>query len=354
MGLATTKTVKGRAVLAMGGAMLVAALGCSGDDSGGSGDDNPFGNAIPMAGNGGASGAGAGGSSGASGASGGSGAAGGGELAGMTACKHVDLVIAVDGSSSMTEELEAMRDDVFPAFAQRLQTLGADLDDFRVATLDACPMPATFHTRGAGGECNFSSGQPWIESSSPAIAQEFACVGDIYLDDQQCSGNNDDEQPASAVIAALRDGGPNPGFRRDDALLIVLAITDEDEQPTGRQDSAEDLYRGLVALAGDDPRRMVFVGIGGASQCEGLYGDADPAEKLQDLTGLFETHDRGVFWDLCEGRLEDGLSEAFRVIESACNDLCGDLDEYCGGDPPPPGEPTFCEMFPSDPLCTPD
>ena len=172
------------------------------------------------------------------------------------------------------------------------------------------------------------------------------------LEDQQCSGENDDEQPATSVVAALGAGGPNPGFRRDDALLIVVAITDEDEQPTGQSDEAEDIYRDLTALAGDDPRRLVFLGIGGESECEVSTGTRR-SDGLQELTGLFEAHDRGVFWDLCRAA-RDGLDEAFRVIENACNDLCGDLDEYCGGDPPPPGEPTFCEMFPGDPLCTPD
>jgi hypothetical protein len=335
-------------------AALVAAA-CSGDDEGGTGEnpfDNPTaGSSAGSGGSSGAGGAGSGGTGGRSGASGGSsGSGGGGNLVGDAACKHVDLVIAVDGSSSMTEELEAMRDEIFPAFAQRLGTLGAELDDFRVATLDACPTPANFHTRGAGGECNFSSGQSWIESDSPAIAAEFACVGDIFLEDQQCSGENDDEQPATSAIAALQAGGPNSGFRRDDALLIVVAITDEDEQPTGDSDNPEDIYRDLVALTAGDPRRMVFLGIGGEEECQGEYGDAEEADGLQELTDLFEVHDRGVFWDLCQGRLEDGLDEAFRVIENACNDLCGDLDEDCGGEPPEPG---FCEMFPSDPICAP-
>src|SRR5690349_19032097 len=92
-----------RAVLAAG---MILGLGCSGDDEGGGGaGDNPFGN--PTAGNGGAGASGGGAASGASGASG----AGGG-IGGTAVCKHVDLVIAVDGSSSMTEELEAMRSQV--------------------------------------------------------------------------------------------------------------------------------------------------------------------------------------------------------------------------------------------------
>ena len=42
------------------------------------------------------------------------------------------------------------------------------------------------------------------------------------------------------------------------------------------------------------------------------------------------------------------------MIENACNELCGGLDYDCGGDGPPPGEPSFCQMFPSDPACRPD
>lgn len=329
-------------------AVLAGPIGCSDDERGNNAGFGASGGISGISGGYGAS-SGAGGS----GASSGSGAGGAGGGLGDAVCKHVDLVIAVDGSSSMTEELQAMRDVIFPAFSQRLRTLGANLDDFRVATLDACPTPANFHTRGAAGECNFSSGQAWIESNSPQIDAEFACVGDIYLADQQCTGSNDDEQPASSVIAALQANGPNAGFQRDDALLIVVAITDEDEQPTGAADTPADIYRGLVQSVAGDPRRMVFLGIGGARSCDGAYGSADRAEDLQELTGLFENHDRGVFWDLCQGRLEDGLDEAFRVIENACNDLCQGLDYDCGGSGMPPGE-TFCQMFPDDPVCKPD
>ena len=238
-------------------------------------------------------------------------------------CRLVDLVIAVDGSSSMTEELVAMRDTVFPAFAQRLPMIGQGLDNFRVGTLDACPDPANYHTRGNSGACNFSSGQVWIDSSSPNLGAEFACVGDIYLGDQNCTGNNDDEQPASAAAASLEppnSTGPNLGFSRDDALLVIIAITDEDEQPTPDR-TAQEVYDRIVADKGGDVRRVVFLGIGGSSSCAGAYGHADQAVKLRAITDLFIAHDRGVWWDLCAGNLEDGLDEAFQIISRACDEL---------------------------------
>src|SRR5690606_24741231 len=122
----------------------------------------------------------------------------------------------------------------------------------------------------------------WIESSSPTMNEEFACVGDIFRDND-CTGNNDDEQPASAAAAALEPPfltNENAGFLREDALLVILAITDEDEQPTPNR-SAQAVFDRLVAVKGD-VKRMVFVGIGGDSDCNGAYGSADEAEKLRD------------------------------------------------------------------------
>ena len=240
-----------------------------------------------------------------------------------TACKLVDLIIAVDGSSSMDEEQVAIRNTVFPAFAQRLPQVGMGLDNFRVGTIDACPDPANYHTRGNGGQCNFSSGQVWIDSSSPDLVGEFSCVGDIFLGDINCSGDNDDEQPASAAATSLEapwSTGPNAGFSRDDALLVIIAITDEDEQPTPDR-TAQQVFDRIVATKGGDPHRVVFLGIGGSQSCNGVYGQADPATKLHAITDLFIAQDRGVWWDLCAGNLENGLDAAFEIIDRACDEL---------------------------------
>jgi hypothetical protein len=255
------------------------------------------------------------------GGDGGSEGGGGGDGSG---CKKVDIVIAVDDSGSMREEKDAMRSIVFPAFAQRLRQVGGGLESYRIGVLDACPTPANYHTRGAGGECDFQSGKVWMESSSTALEAEFACVGDIVSDDVTCSGSNDDEQPSSAAAASLEPewagaGKPNEGFARPDALLVVIAITDEDEQPVPTN-TAQGLYDRLVATKGD-VRRMVFLGVGGSQSCSGEYGSAKEATLLKSLTQRFIGEGRGVFWDLCQGKLEDGLGEAMRVIEEACADF---------------------------------
>lgn len=239
------------------------------------------------------------------------------------ACKHIDVVIAVDDSGSMKEERDAIAKDVFPAFAKELLAVSGGIEDFRVGVVPACPLPADFLTRADGGkDCEFASGKPWMDSSSPALVSEFACVGDIDSSGVKCTGDNDDEQPASSAAAALEQaaaGGPNAGFLRDEALLVVIAITDEDEQPVP-QASAKAVFDRLVTIKGD-VRRMIFLGIGGAKACEGTYGAAKDASKLREITALFSAEKRGVFRDLCAGQLEEGLAEVLQVIEAACNEL---------------------------------
>ena len=225
-----------------------------------------------------------------------------------------------------------MRDVVFPAFADALIDIGGGLEDYRVAVLDGCPTPADFHTRGSDGECNYVGGDVWMTSESSALNNEFKCVGDIYTE-SNCAGENDDEQPVGAVIASLTSpfgDGDNRGFLRDDALLVVVAITDEDECPdspdcNNKSDGmADNLYAQLVSLKGD-VRKMVFLGIGGGvpGGCPGggAYGEAQPATLLDKVTNRFVEHNRGVWWDLCVGRLEDGLTEAIAIIDSACREF---------------------------------
>lgn len=120
-----------------------------------------------------------------------------------------------------------------------------------------------------------------MASTSQNLVDEFKCVGEIYSADMMCSGNNDDEQPISAAAASMEEpyrSGVNAGFLREDALLVVVAITDEDEQPRPNR-NAQQIYDRLVAAKGN-VKRMVLLGIGGGQKCTGVYGNAERASKL--------------------------------------------------------------------------
>ena len=234
-------------------------------------------------------------------------------------CKNIDIVFAIDNSMSMTEEQMVMGTTIFPAFATRLKAISPTLESFRVGVKDACHLPATFHTRGRGGACNFAGGARWIDSKSATLAQEFACVGAIDSSTSTCTGQNDDEQPVSAAAAALEPAanGPNAGFLRKNAILVVVAMTDEDEQPVPMRTNQQ-VHDRLVAIKGD-PRLTVLLGIGGSRMCTGPYGGALNARNLQAITAMFAARQRGVFWDLCAGSLEEGLARAIDTIKTACD-----------------------------------
>ena len=257
---------------------------------------------------------------------------------GNEACRHLDVVIAVDPSSSMDEEKTALAGEVFGGpngFANALINISDGLDDYRVGTIDACPNPAIMHTQGAGGECNFESGERWIVGTAlraPAdVTNEFSCVGNIWEGDIACNRDDDsDEQPVLAALASITPpfiDNENAGFLREDALLVVVAITDEDEELAGTgggPNTVPGLYDGLTEIKGVN--NMVFLGIGGGSDCTGAYGTADNAQRLHNLTDMFIAQERGVWWDLCQGNLGDGLSATLEVIETACDEFDPDVE----------------------------
>lgn len=242
-------------------------------------------------------------------------------------CKRVDVLLSIDNSGSMVEELAALSGPVFDSFPQALLSVGNGLDDFQLAVIDACNDPANLHDTGAGGACNFSTGTNYMSSTSPNIFDEYHCVtaltqsGWMGMADD-CSGNNDDEQPANTAADAVSPpavSGANAGFVRDDAVLFVVAITDEDEQPVPDA-SAQAIADKLIAAKGTVDN-VVFLGIGGGSDCEGPYGGAADAVRLREVAELFQAEGRGLFWDLCQGDLEQAFQAALGVVDSACIDF---------------------------------
>lgn len=240
---------------------------------------------------------------------------------GRVTVSHVDVVLAVDDSTSMQDEIAALQGPVFDSFPGALLAVGKGLRDFRLAVIDGCIDPPYFHDSGESGDCRFATGTNYMVSSAPTFAQEYACVMDLSTHGYQgqpdrCTGrHDDDEQPASTAAAALAQvDGPNAGFLRDDALLLLVVITDEDElpmPPVGPEQLAEE----LIAAKGDVDELFVL-GIGGDRDCpEGPYGKAAPARTLRAMTDVFIDAGRGVWWDLCQGRLEDAFALAIETLD---------------------------------------
>lgn len=248
-------------------------------------------------------------------------------------CNKVDVIFAVDNSGSMTEEHEALRGPVFDSFPQALLAINGGIDDFQLAVIDACPKPALFHDTGTGGACGFSTGANFMSSNSPALVAEFACVTDFSANGYMGNADmcldsgafgDDDEQPgltAARSVSPPAIGNENSGLLREDALLFIVAITDEDEEVVDAA-SVQEIYDTIVAAKGGDVERVVYLGIAGDSNCEGPYGSANNATQSKALTQLFVDQGRGVFWDLCQGDLPTAFESTIEtIVDSACQQL---------------------------------
>jgi hypothetical protein len=167
-------------------------------------------------------------------------------------------------------------------------------------------------------------------STSASLADEFACVTDLVPDGymgqaDECEDDgdlkDDDEQPAltaSTSISPQAVANENAGFLREDAILFVVAITDEDEELLGT--SVDEIAQSIIEAKGTVDN-VVFLGIGGGSDCDGPYGSAIPADNLRAVTEVFSSAGRGIFWDLCQGDLESAFAAAIEFLDTACDEF---------------------------------
>ena len=242
------------------------------------------------------------------------------------ACKKVDVIFAIDNSGSMAEEIAALTGPVFNSFPAALLDVGNGIDDFHLAVMDACPTPAYYHNYGTGGACNFSTGMNWMVSTSSALTTEFACVTALSqsgwngMPDVCDTNNDDDEQPARAASSSLTSdaiANANSGFLRNDALLLVVAITDEDEELFGGY-TVDQVVQPIIDAKGTIDE-VIFLGIAGASDCDGPYGSALAAPNMQAIAAPFVAAQRGLFWDLCQGDLETAFAQAIQIVDGVCD-----------------------------------
>ncbi|MEM7151651.1 MAG: hypothetical protein AAF799_02370 [Myxococcota bacterium] len=174
-----------------------------------------------------------------------------------------------------------------------------------------------------GHSCGLEGGNRYIDQDHPSLASTFGCLTQISL------AGHDAETPVAALIAALgpqeQVGGCNEGFLRDDALLVVTLITDEDDQES--VGSPEQWRDTLLALkSGDDPEggsraedRVALLSIiadGGqpGSSC-------DPAQSAARLQAFTDAMHHGTVGSVCASDYGPFFAQAIDVVDTACSEF---------------------------------
>jgi len=163
--------------------------------------------------------------------------------------------------------------------------------------------------------CDLHGGHRYIVGDEPNMVDAFECIAKVGT-----SGSA--PLLGDAMIAALSDkqngaGGCNEGFLRDDALLVVVFISDVNDQG---KSYAKQQYEAIIAAKGD-PSAVVMLAV-----VNNAPGDFEPAEKcdywgepsygtFEDLLSRFPYK---VFGDTCTPSYAPFLDQAVDKISEAC------------------------------------
>jgi hypothetical protein len=249
-------------------------------------------------------------------------------------CQKVDFLYVVDNSPSMTDK-QANLARSFPGFSRVVQeSLGTsdhhvmvvDTDDTNVGDIlghvdDGCSgkLGAGMRMGSEGQDCGIEGNQRFLADGQPHLADTFACLAQVG------TFGNADERPIDALLAATGATSNqlddcNEGFLRDDAVLVVTLITDEEDglskgDPTSWKHA-------LRAIKGGNEKAIVMLGLIGDNQvagglpggpCDTLSGSSSP--RLQRFVESFEY---GSLGSVCAPDYSQFFADAVRPIETAC------------------------------------
>ncbi len=281
-------------------------------------------------------------------------------------CDKMDILFVIDDSGSMSEEQGNLASN-FPMFVSVLDDFRTDDGrpiDYRIGVTTTGrdgtyivhanislpgfpPMMQTIteHMDGDNGalrpgtDCGMSA--PFLSRSDDDVSGKFSCLAHVGTSGPSL------EMPLLMTQWAVRErvsDGTNAGFLRDDALLAVVILTDEDDC-SRTDDPVEETITvsggsvmtasdgcnydspALVPLAsildtldsvkGDRGRWAVAVVAGpGPGTCSSSFGEATEAIRLKQF--VMDAGDNAVFSSICEGDLASALRTAMETFQTAC------------------------------------
>lgn len=282
-------------------------------------------------------------------------------------CRKVDFLFIVDNSGSMGDEQQNLIQS-FPGFIQTIQEKLELATDYHIMVIDTdayvfagCPLICSIvpvclgagndyqcgvtepeqcedvlgagivHPKGdasSSKDCGFTSLLRYMDVSQPDLPGTFACAAQVG------TGSTDDpEKPMQAMVSAIAPAGAahdcNAGFLREDAILVVTFITDEDDNAAdGSAGTVDGWKASLVAAKKNDETALVVLGLFGDNDlangiCPPFNPDsasgAEPSPRLRQFVESFG--ERGIAGSVCADSYKSFFEEAVDVIDSTCDDF---------------------------------
>jgi hypothetical protein len=242
-------------------------------------------------------------------------------------CRKVDYLFVIDNSASMLTYQRQLVES-FGVFIDGVEQTQASLESVHlgIVTTDtysgnvdnpdtSCLALGGLITKTHGHNSSEMQCGPYAEGHGYMTERDdlettFPCAAQVGT-----TGNNE-ERPLEALTSAVVDldqpGLCNDGFIRDDALLVVVMVSDEDDPgPVGFR------YDRLVEAKGGHADNVVVVGLLNEPDTEcSLSGHAVEAFLLTEFVEMFTY---GFVAPVC-GDYTSTFQQAIAVVEEACAD----------------------------------
>jgi hypothetical protein len=275
---------------------------------------------------------------------------------GMESCEKVDFLFVVDSSGSMADKQAALLRS-FPGFIEAIEATLATAD-FHVMVVDTGPplvagcegtIGAGTVADGRGAPCGSSGDRRFATGTQDNLVDVFTCMAHRGIE------GSGDERVMDALVHAVGPlavtGQCNDGFLRDDAILVITLITDEEDSPddytgdtlldgtcAGVDDDSnsagdpDDWFAAVVQAKNGDANAVVVLSLIGDCDADGLcpgmtlhpfnptapFSGAEPAPRLREFTGKF-TH--GTTGPVCADDYSPFFQGAISVIAQACDEF---------------------------------
>jgi hypothetical protein len=254
-------------------------------------------------------------------------------------CTKVDFLFVIDNSGSMADEQDNLTAS-FPGFISGIQGSLEQVDEYQVGVVttdaygpnDASPgcgvlgglVVQTGGSDSSSSVCGPYAGGTNFMTEADDLNTAFACAADVGTAGDGC------ERPMDAMGNVLNKvhGGPgacNEGYLRDDALLVIVIITDEYDgagDPEGCASGGDPAswYATVVASKLGIPENAVALGL-----LNYAGGQCPPADSVYDggnivnFVSMFGPN--GFLGGICEPDYGPVFADAVGIIEEACNNF---------------------------------
>ncbi|MEM6990868.1 MAG: hypothetical protein AAF721_10235 [Myxococcota bacterium] len=248
-------------------------------------------------------------------------------------CTKVDFLFVIDNSNSMaTNQGELVAS--FPEFVAGIEGTLTNVDSFHVGvvTSDAyafngpgCTETGAVVTQTGGVNSSNAVCDPFVAGDRymtelDDLPTTFACAALVGT-----AGNNNEfmmDAGLSALSPMLNAAGAcNAGFIRDDALLVMVFISDEDDPGSsgvGTPGDPNTWHNDVLAVKMFEENVVVLTLTRGApgNVCGGAQGSEVDGARLMQFATLFGAN--GFLGDICANSFGPFFDDAIGVIESAC------------------------------------